>query len=232
MYIATIPNRSSPPAILLRESHREGTKVKSRTLANLTHWPSEKIERLRRVLADEPVALVPGGSPGGSGEFEIQRSLPHGHVVAVLGTLRRLGLERIVAAKHGPERDLVVAMIAARVIDPRSKLATARGLGCETAFTSLGEALEVSDATEDDLYAAMDWLLPRQAAIEKALAARHLTEHVGPLRRNDTYYEGRTCPLGRPQLTEEEQVVDRVRCCVTEGCPVGWRCSKCCGPRR
>src|SRR5512140_3309900 len=91
MYIATVPNRSSPPAILLRESHREGKKVKSRTLANLTHWPPGKIESLRRVLADEAVAPVPGGSPGGSDEFEIQRSLPHGHVAAVLGTLRRLG---------------------------------------------------------------------------------------------------------------------------------------------
>lgn len=226
MYIATIPNRSSPPAILLRESHREGKKVKSRTLANLTHWPAEKIEGLRRVLADEPVAPVPGGSPSGSGEFEIQRSLPHGHVAAVLGTLRRLGLERIVAAKGGPERDLVVAMIAARVIDPRSKLATARGLGCETAFTSLGEALEVSAATEDDLYAAMDWLLPRQAAIEKSLAARHLAEHTLVLYDvTSTYYEGRTCPLARFGHSRDDkknklQIVFGLLC-NAEGCPVG-----------
>ena len=225
MYIATIPNRSSPPAVLLRESHREGKKVTSRTLANLTHWPPSKIEGLRRVLADEPVAPLPVGGPG-SGEFEIQRSLPHGHVAAVLGTLRRLGLERIVAAKRGPERDLVVAMIAARVIDPRSKLATARGLGCETAFTSLGEALEVSDATEDDLYAAMDWLLPRQAAIEKLLAARHLTEHTLVLYDvTSTYYEGRTCPLAkfghsRDGKKNKLQIVFGLLC-NAEGCPVG-----------
>jgi hypothetical protein len=226
MYIATVPNRSSPPAILLRESHREGKKVKSRTLANLTHWPPGKIESLRRVLADEPVAPVPGGSPGGSDEFEIRRSLPHGHVAAVLGTLRRLGLERMVAAKRGPERDLVVAMIAARVIDPRSKLATARGLGGETAFTTLGEALEVSDATEDDLYAAMDWLLPRQAAIEKALAARHLAEHTLVLYDvTSTYYEGRTCPLARFGHSRDDkknklQIVFGLLC-NAEGCPVG-----------
>lgn len=226
MYIATIPNRSSPPAILLRESHREGKKVKSRTLANLTHWPAEKVESLRRVLADEPVAPVRVGSPGGSGEFEIQRSLPHGHVAAVLGTLRRLDLDRIIAAKRGPERDLVVAMIAARVIDPRSKLATARGLGCETAFTSLGEALEVSAATEDDLYEAMDWLLPRQAAIEKSLAAKHLTEHTLVLYDvTSTYYEGRTCPLAkfghsRDDKKNKLQIVFGLLC-NAEGCPVG-----------
>ena len=129
MYIATIPNRSSPPAILLRESYREGGKVKTNTLANLTAWPTEKIEALRRVLADEPMIPIAHRGTGGPGAFEIQRSLPHGHVAAVLGTLRRVGLERILASKKSAARELVIAMIVARVIDPRSKLATARGLG-------------------------------------------------------------------------------------------------------
>ena len=226
MYIATIPNRSSPPAILLRESYRQGKKVKSRTLANLTHWPPEKIDGLRRVLADEPVGPVTSRGPGGTDAFEIQRSLPHGHVAAVLGTLRRLGLERIVASRPSPERDLVTAMIVARVIDPRSKLATSRGLGCETAFTTLGEALGVSAATADDLYEAMDWLLPRQAAIEKALAARHLAEHTLVLYDvTSTYYEGRTCPLAkfghnRDGKKNKLQIVFGLLCNV-EGCPVG-----------
>jgi hypothetical protein len=226
MYIATVPNRSSPPAILLRESYREGKKVKTRTLTNLTGWPAEKIQALRRVLADEPILPVVMGGGKGSDPFEIQRSLPHGHVAAVLGTLRRLGLERIVASRPGADRDLVMAMIVARVIDPRSKLATARGLGSETAFTSLGEALGVSAAREDDLYAAMDWLLPRQAAIEKALAARHLAEHTLVLYDvTSTYYEGRTCPLAkfghsRDGKRNKLQIVFGLLC-NAEGCPVG-----------
>jgi len=226
MYIATVPNRSSPPAILLRESYREGKKVKTRTLANLTDWPAEKLAGLRMVLADEPVVPASVGGPSGSGEFEIQRSLPHGHVAAVLGTLRRLGLERIIATKPSLDRRLVVAMIVARVIDPRSKLATARGLGGETAFTTLGEALDVSAATEDDLYEAMDWLLPRQAAIEKTLAAKHLAEHTLILYDvTSTYYEGRTCPLAkfghsRDDKKNKRQIVFGLLC-NAEGCPVG-----------
>lgn len=226
MYIATVPNRSSPPAILLRESRREGKKVKSRTLANLTHWPAEKITALRRVLADEPVIPVSSVGRGESGAFEIRRSLPHGHVAAVLGALRRLGLEGILGSKRSRERDLAVAMIVARVIDPRSKLATARGLGCETAFTSLAEALGVTAASEDALYAAMDWLLPRQERIEKALARRHLGEHTLVLYDvTSTYYEGRTCPLARFGHDRDGkkgklQIVFGLLC-NAEGCPVG-----------
>ena len=149
MYIAKVPNRSSPPAFLLRESYHQGGKVKSRTLANITHWPGEQIEMLRHVLKGE--TLVPIDE-----SFEILRSLPHGHVAAVLGTLRRLKLESTAASKKGDLRDLAVAMIVARGIDPQAKLATARGLNDETAFSSLGEVLGVSSASEDDLYAAMD----------------------------------------------------------------------------
>jgi len=218
MYVAKIPNRSSPPAFLLRESYRQDGKVKSRTLANITHWPSQQIEALRRVLKGETLV-----SPEEA--FEIRRSLPHGHVAAVLGTLRRLDLDRIVASKRSVERSLALAMIVARIIDPRSKLATARGLGSETAFTSLGEMLEVSSATEDDLYAAMDWLLARQPAIEKRLAKRHLSE--GTLILYDvtsSYYEGRRCPLAqwghnRDGKKNKLQIVYGLLCNV-QGCPV------------
>ncbi len=225
MYIATIPNRSSPPAILLRESYRAGGKVKSRTLTNLTHWPPAKIAALRRVLANEPGAAEARGGPGASGAFEIQRSLPHGHVAAVLGTLRRLGLEPILAAKRSAERDAAVALIVARVIDPRSKLATARGLDGATAFTSLGEALGCSAATADELYAAMDWLLPRQPALEQALAGRHLAEQTLVLYDvTSTYFEGRTCPLARfghsrDGRKDKLQIVFGLLCNAA-GCPV------------
>jgi transposase len=191
MYIATIPNRSSAPAILLRESFREGDKVKTKTLANLTDWPGAKIEGLRRVLRGETVI-----SPQDA--FEIERSLPHGHVAAVLGTLRQLGLEGMIQRQPSRLRDLSVSMIVARVIDPRSKLATARGLGEETAFSSLGETLDVVSATEDELYRAMDWLLPRQKRIEDTLARRHLSEGALVLYDlSSTYFEGRCCPLAK-----------------------------------
>ena len=171
MYVARVPNRNSPPAYLLREGYREDGKVKSRTLANLSHWPLAKIERLREVLRNE---VLPDGRDG----LTMLRSLPHGHVAAVLGTARKIGLERLLGAGQAPARlvALVLAMIVARILDPRSKLATARGLGGETRFSSLGELLQLEAADEDALYRAMDWLLPRQARIEEALAKRHLAE--------------------------------------------------------
>jgi len=192
MYIDTVPNRNSPPCILLRESYRTGPKVLKRTLANLTHWPPDIVKGLR--------ALLKGGAVIGPDDdaLEIVRSLPHGHVAAALGTLRQLGLDRIIASRRCRERDLVVALIVARVIEPRSKLATARGLRGETAFTSLGEMLGLSDADENDLYAAMDWVLLRQERIESALAKRHLRE--GTLVLYDVtsaYFEGTKCPLAR-----------------------------------
>jgi len=218
MYIAVVPNRSSPPAILLRESFREGRQVKSRTLANLSRWPPGQVETLRRVLRGETL-VAPEEA------FEIVRTRPHGHVAAVLGTLRRLGLDRLVAAQPSRERDLAVAMIVARVLDPRSKLATARGLGDETLFSSLGEVLGVEAADEDALYQAMDWLLPRQPRIEAALAKRHLGD--GALVLYDvtsTYFEGRTCPLaqlghGRDGKPGKLQIVFGLLT-DAEGCPV------------
>ena len=144
MYIESVPNRTSPPAILLRESYRENGKVKKRTLANLTSWPSDKVAGLKRVLRSEPLVGVEEA-------FDIVRSLPHGHVAAVLGTLRHLGLDKAIGSKRSEKRDLVVAMIAARVLAPRSKLATARGLSEETARDSLGKVLSLGSPDEDQL---------------------------------------------------------------------------------
>jgi hypothetical protein len=187
MYVETVPNRSSPPAILLREGHREDNRVVKRTLANLSDWPAQKIENLRRLLHDESLA-----SPNDL--FETQQTHPHGHVEAVLGTIRKLGLDSILDAKRCRERDLVIAMIVERLLHHCSKLATARIWHS----TTLAEEMDVEDADEDDLYAAMDWLLERQARIERKLAARHLQN--GGLVLYDVssgYYEGHTCPLAQ-----------------------------------
>ena len=192
MYVAKVPNRGSPPAVLLRESYREAGKVKNRTLANLSSWPEAKVDALARVLKGQlaPAAAV-------EGTFEIARSLPHGHVAAVLGTARALGLEELIDPAPSRQRDLVTAMAVAQVIAPDSKLAIARGLHAETAASSLGEVLGLGGCDEDDLYAAMDWLAARQDRIEDALAARHLAGGTLVLYDvSSAAFEGRTCPLG------------------------------------
>jgi DDE family transposase len=191
MYVAKVPNRGSPPAVLLRESYREAGKVKNRTLANLSAWPEAKVDALSRVLKGQ---LAPAAVEG---TFEIARSLPHGHVAAVLGTARALGLEELIDPVPSRQRDLVTAMAVAQVIAPDSKLAIARGLREETAASSLGEVLGVAGCDEDDLYAAMDWLAARQDRIEDALAARHLAGGTLVLYDvSSAAFEGRTCPLG------------------------------------
>jgi len=185
MYVESVPNRNSPPAVLLREAWREGNQTRKRTLANLSDWPPQKIDALRRLLRDETLVCP-------NDLFQTRRTLPHGHVEAVLTIIRRLGLDAIIAAKRCRERDLVVAMIAQRLLDPCSKLATTR----EWHATTLAGELSVQDATDDDLYQAMDWLLKRKERIEKKLADRHLAE--GSLVLYDvssSYYEGHTCPL-------------------------------------
>jgi transposase len=185
MYVEVVPNRNSRPAILLREGWRKGKKVCKRTLANLTDWPAPKVELLRRVLKEEPLI-----SP--TEAFVIERSLPHGHVEAVLETINRIGLDKLVSAKRTRERGLVLAMIVERLIRPCSKLATTRLWHT----TTLAELLAVGDADEDELYGAMDWLLARQFRIEKKLAARHLGEGSQVLYDvSSSYYEGHTCPL-------------------------------------
>jgi hypothetical protein len=190
MYITRVPNRDSPPAVLLRESYREGGKVKNRTLANLSSWPEAKVEALSRALKGLPPA-------GLEGMVEVTRSLPHGHVAAVLGTLRQLGLDELIGPEPSRQRDLVTAMAVAQVIAPDSKLAIARGLRDATAASSLGEILGLGGCDEDDLYAAMDWLAARQQRIEDALAARHLAGGTLVLYDvSSAAFEGRTCPLG------------------------------------
>ena len=187
MFVAVIPNRSSPPAILLRESYRDNGKVKSRTLANLSKLPPEAIEAVRQVLKGEN--LVAAGE-----SVEVTASLHHGHVQAVLDTMRRLGFAKLIAAKASRERDLVVAMVAARILLPESKLATTRAWQ----ITTLPSILGVADADEDDLYDAMDWLLDHQRPIEKKLAHRHLEQgSLGLYDLSSSYFEGLTCPLAK-----------------------------------
>jgi Transposase DDE domain len=218
MYVETIPNRNSPPAILLRESFREDGQVRKRTLANISDWPAEQIESLRRVLKGETF-------PSDGGSLDIRRSLPHGHVAAVVGTMRKLGLPQLIDATRSGDRELSMAMMAARILDPQSKLATARGLDPETATTSLLETLQLEPATADDLYEAMDWLFARQSRIEDRLAKRHLSG--GTLVLYDvtsTYFEGRCCPLAHLGHSRDErrgnlQIVFGLLA-NAEGCPV------------
>ena len=185
MYVDIVPNRNSRPAVLLREGWREGKKVCKRTVANLSDWPARKVELLRRVLRDEPLV-----SP--TEAFAIERSLPHGHVEVVLETIRRIGLDTLIGAKRSRQRDLVLAMIVERLIAPCSKLATTRAWHS----TTLAEELAVGDADEEQLYAAMDWLLARQARIENKLAGRHLSDGGQVLYDvSSSYFEGRSCPL-------------------------------------
>jgi len=222
MYVERVPNRNSPPAVLLRESYRDGSKIKKRTLANLADWPAAKVEALRRVLRDEPVATM------GQDGLSILRSLPHGHVAAALGKHRKLGLDRLLSqGGRQPRREvaLCTAMIVARLIDPASKLATARGLDDETASTSLGQVLDLGEVDERELYATLDWLVGQQARIEKSLARRHL--HDGTLVLYDvtsSYFEGRTCPLAKRGYNRDRkrgklQIVIGLLC-TAEGCPI------------
>jgi transposase len=193
MYVATVPNRHSPPAILLRESFRIDGKVRNRTLANLSHWPPTQLDALRSVLKGATSLATPLPQA-----FDIVRSRPHGHVAAVLGTLYKLQLDRLIEKHASRHRNLVLAMIVARVLEPASKLATSRGLHPDTLSSTLGELLQLDSVTEDQLYQAMDWLLPQQDRIERALAKRHLAEGCLVLYDlTSTYFEGRHCPLGK-----------------------------------
>jgi len=185
MYIDVVPNRNSKPAILLRESYREDGKVKKRTLANLSHFPLDQVDTLRHVLKGEHLAPV-------DSLFEVTDSKLHGHVNAVRMAMKRLSFDKLVSAKSSRERDLVMAMVAARILEPDSKLATTRWWD----NTTLSEDLGVDDADENELYDAMDWLLDRQEKIEKKLARRHLVEDGLVLYDlSSSYMEGENCPL-------------------------------------
>lgn len=218
MYVARVPNRNSPPAFLLREAFRQEGKVKNRTLTNISHWPPEQIEALRQVLKGN---IAPASSPQGA--FEIVRSLPHGHVAVVLAMLDQLRIGQLL--EPGPQRARVLALIAQRVLQPASKLATARALREQTAHSTLGTELGLAAVDEDELYEAMDWLLPQQSRIEAQLARRHLGEGTLVLYDvSSTYFEGHCCPLARYGHSRDErrgnaQIVFGVLADV-QGCPV------------
>jgi hypothetical protein len=217
MYVATVPNRDSPPAVLLRESFRDGDRVKNRTLANLSKWPRDKIEALRAVLRGDK--LVPADEG-----LEIVRALPYGHVAAALGIARRIGLDRLLS---GPQRrrDLILALIVARLIEPAAKLATARALDEATASTALGAALGLGPVTVGEVYDALDRLFAQQDRIEAKLARRHLADATLILYDvTSTYLEGRCCPLAhhgysRDGKSAKLQIVFGV-ICTTHGCPI------------
>jgi transposase len=219
MYIEAVPNRNSPPAILLRESYRHHGKVRKRTLCNLSDWSPAHVEGLRGVLKGGTVI------PAEQDAFTITRSLPDGHVAAALGTARKIGLDRILGPDGNRCRDLVLALLIGRILDPVSKLAAARTLSPATASSSLGEALGIGCVDDDELYAALDWLLARQPAIETALAKRHL--HNGTLVLYDvssSYMEGRCCPLAKRGYSRDGkkgtlQIVYGLLC-ASDGCPV------------
>src|SRR6201994_1495013 len=198
MFIETVPNRTSPPAVLLRESYRdEQGGAQKRTLANLSKLPADIVEGLK--------ALLKGGAVIGTGpdEMRVARSLPHGHVAAVLGTLRRIALDRLMlsTSKDAASRrhcDLVVAMIVDRLIAPRSKLGFVRAVDEETASTTLGAVLRLGVVKEREAYEALDWLLTQQTRIENGLARRPLRDGVLVLYDvSSSYFEGRCCPLAQ-----------------------------------
>jgi hypothetical protein len=219
MYIESVPNRNSPPAILLRESYRENGKVRKRTLCNLSDWPIAHIEGLRGVLKGGTVIASDRDA------FTITRSLPHGHVAAALGSAQKIGLDRILGPEGNRCRDLVLALIVARILEPASKLATARALSPETASSSLGVVLGLGEVDENELYAALDWLYERQPAIETALAKRHLKNGTLVLYDvSSSYMEGRCCPLAkrghsRDGLKGTLQITYGLLC-APDGCPV------------
>jgi hypothetical protein len=219
MYIESVPNRNSPPAILLRESYRENGKVRKRTLCNLSDWPTAHIEGLRGVLKGGTV-IAPDREA-----FTVTRSLPHGNAALVLGAARKIALDSMIGPAGERCRDLVLAMIATRIIDPGSKLATARGLTPETATSSLGAILGLGEVDEDELYIALDWLGERQPAIETALAKRHLKNGTLVLYDvSSSYMEGNCCSLAHRGYSRDGrkgtlQIVYGLLC-APDGCPV------------
>jgi hypothetical protein len=224
MHIESVPNRKSHPTILLRESYRADGRVKKRTIANLTNWPQHLVEGLRTLLRGG-VALAAADEA-----LTISRSLPHGHVAAVLGTAEQIGLAKLLSERRGGSasrryRDLAMALIVNRVIAPASKLATVRALNPRTAASSLGERLGLGEVAEREIYAALDWLVDQQERVENALARSHLVG--GTLALYDvssSYLEGSCCALARHGYSRDHRP-DRPQIvygllCNREGCPV------------
>ena len=218
MYIESVPNRGSPPAILLRESFRDQGRVRKRTLANLSAWPSALVEGFR--------TLLKGGVAVAADGIRIRRALPHGHAAAVLGTMRAIGLDRLLGRPTDKRlRSVAIALIASRLVSPASKLATARDLAADTACSSLGRLLGLGAVDETELYRALDWLGARQAAIETALARRHLKDGALVLYDvSSSWLEGRCCELARFGYSRDGkkgklQIVYGLLC-AADGCPV------------
>ena len=207
MYIESVPNRGSPPAILLRESFRDQGRVRKRTLANLSAWPSALVEGFR--------TLLKGGVAVAADGIRIRRALPHGHAAAVLGTMRAIGLDRLLGRPTDKRlRSVAIALIASRLVSPASKLATARDLAADTACSSLGRLLGLGAVDETELYRALDWLGARQAAIETALARRHLKDGALVLYDvSSSWLEGRCCELARFGYSRDGKkgIADRLR---------------------
>ncbi len=221
MYIGRVPNRNSPPAVLLRESYREGDKVKKRTLANLSKLPEDVIDNMKLALKGGQISIE-SGMPS---NFEVIRSLPHGHVAAILETIKKLGLSQIISKQSSRKKNLVLAMIVARIINPKSKLATCRGFNHQTCSNSLGQLLNLENAKSDELYEALDWLRENQSKIEDKLATKHLIS--GSLVLYDvtsSYLEGTGCELGeygynRDKKRGKTQIVFGLLC-DANGCPI------------
>ena len=218
MYIEAVPNRGSPPAILLRQSLRENGRVRKRTLANLSDWPTPLVEGFR--------TLLKGGVAVAQEGIRIRRALPHGHAAAVLGTIRAIGLDRLLGRPTDKRlAPLAIALIASRLVSPASKLATARDLAADTAGSSLGRLLQLGAVDEVELYRALDWLGARQAAIETALARRHLKDGALVLYDvSSSWLEGRCCELARFGYSRDGkkgklQIVYGLLC-AADGCPV------------
>jgi transposase len=215
MYITTIPNRNSPPAVLLREGYREGGKVKNRTLANLSHLPPEKIEALKAALKGAPLGAEP----------EIESSLPHGHVAAVLGIIRALGTDKLIHGRRHRMREMSLALIAGRVLEPGSKLALSQGLQPGAEHSTLAQELGLGAFDENEFYEAMDWLVERQPRIEEALAKRHLVEGCAVLYDlSSSYFEGSHCPLAQYGYSrdgrKDRPQINYGLLCNTDGVPV------------
>jgi transposase len=227
MFIDAMPNRTSPPAILLRESYREGGKVKKRTLANLSKLPKALIDGIASLIAGGKAAPPEKGKPEDHG-FEIVRSLPHGHVAAVRGMIRKLGLGRTLQGRTQVERrvrDLIEAMIIQRIVAPGSKLAFHRALAPETATSSLALSVGLTEVAEREVYVALDWLIEQQSRIEMALASKHLIDGTLVLYDvSSSYMEGRCCPLAkyghtRDHRPDRPQIVYGLLC-ATDGTPI------------
>lgn len=219
MYIEKIPNRNSPPCILVRESYRQAGKVHKRTLSNITHLSDEVIDGIGKLLQGGYVI------EDLQDDFHIIRSRPYGHVQAILSVINDIGLKSMIASRGGKELKLVIAMIVSRMVNPGSKLATARSMNHETCSTALGDLLGIERVSEADFYRAMDWLLKRQGQIESSLARKHLED--GSLVLYDvssSYFEGACCPLAKRGHNRDKkqgklQIVYGLLC-DKNGCPV------------